>query len=206
SWVLLGQADPVGCPAADCPPPTRIRSVESTYDTEAYELTFATPTTPEGLRLRAEVDWAAGGGRYRVSVTALAFDDPATGAEVSVDDPPPRPGPPRSGWTTSALAASSRDRWPPGSRPCAAASRPARSAPCAASGSPSATRPSWPGCTRSAARTSPARPPWPGSCWPPGSCPAGTCGRPSSGVAATPRGTSATATSRSSPPPATACW
>ena len=60
SWVLLGQADPVGCPAADCPPPTRIRSLESTYDTEAYELTFATPTTPEGLRLRAEVDWAAG--------------------------------------------------------------------------------------------------------------------------------------------------
>jgi hypothetical protein len=86
SWVLLGQADPVGCPATDCPPPTRIRSLESTYDTEAYELTFATPTTPEGLRLRAEVDWAAGGGRYRVSVTALAFDDPATAAEVWLDD------------------------------------------------------------------------------------------------------------------------
>jgi len=86
SWVLLGQADPVGCPATDCPPPTRIRSLESTYDTEAYELTFATPTTPEGLRLRAEVDWTAGGGRYRVSVTALAFDDPATAAEVWLDD------------------------------------------------------------------------------------------------------------------------
>jgi hypothetical protein len=85
-WVLLGQADPVGCPATDCPPPTRIRSLESTYDTEAYELTFATPTTPEGLRLRAEVDWAAGGGRYRVSVAALAFDDPATAAEVWLDD------------------------------------------------------------------------------------------------------------------------
>jgi hypothetical protein len=85
-WVLLGQGDPVGCPATDCPSPTRIRSLESTYDTEAYELTFATPTTPEGLRLRAEVDWAAGGGRYRVSVAALAFDDPATAAEVWLDD------------------------------------------------------------------------------------------------------------------------
>jgi hypothetical protein len=85
-WVLLGQADPVGCPAGDCPPPTRIRSLESTYDTEAYELTFATPTTPEGLRLRAEVDWAAGAGRYRVTVAALAFDDPATAAEVWLDD------------------------------------------------------------------------------------------------------------------------
>jgi hypothetical protein len=85
-WVLLGQADPVGCPATDCPPPTRIRSLESSYDTEAYELTFATPTTPEGLRLRAEVDWAAGGARYRVTVAALAFDDPATAAEVWLDD------------------------------------------------------------------------------------------------------------------------
>ena len=85
-WVLLGQTDPVGCPASDCPPPTRIRSLESSYDSEAYELTFATPTTPEGLRLRAEVDWAAGGGRYRVSVAALTFDDPATTAEVWLDD------------------------------------------------------------------------------------------------------------------------
>ena len=85
-WVLLGQTDPVGCPASDCPPPTRIRSLESSYDSEAYELTFATPTTPEGLRLRAEVDWAAGGGRYRVGVTVLAFDDPATTAEVWLDD------------------------------------------------------------------------------------------------------------------------
>ena len=85
-WVLLGQTDPVGCPASDCPPPTRIRSLESSYDSEAYELTFATPTTPEGLRLRAEVDWAAGGGRYRVGVAVLAFDDPATTAEVWLDD------------------------------------------------------------------------------------------------------------------------
>jgi hypothetical protein len=76
-WVLLGQADGV-CQGDDCPSPTRIRSLESSYAGEAYELTFATPTTPEGLRLRAEVDWAAGGGRYRVGVTVLAFDDPAS--------------------------------------------------------------------------------------------------------------------------------
>jgi hypothetical protein len=85
-WVLLGQPDPVGCPAGDCPDPTRIRSLESSYDAEAYELTFATPSTPEGLRLRASVDWDAGGGRYRVSVRALALDDPGTAAEVWLDD------------------------------------------------------------------------------------------------------------------------
>ena len=84
-WVLLGQADPVGC-AGDCPDPTRIRAVDSTYDSEAYELTFATPTTPDGLRLRASVDWTAGADRYQVRVAVLAFDDPATAAEVWLDD------------------------------------------------------------------------------------------------------------------------
>jgi hypothetical protein len=84
-WVLLGQPEGA-CPAGDCPAPTRIRSLESSYDTETYELTFATPTTAEGLRLRAAVDWEVGGGHYQVSVTALAFDDPATAAEVWLDD------------------------------------------------------------------------------------------------------------------------
>jgi hypothetical protein len=87
-WVLLGQADPGACPGADCPAPTRIRSLESSYAGEAYELTFATPARADGLRLRAAVDWGAGPGRYQVSVTALAFDDPATAAEVWLDDVP----------------------------------------------------------------------------------------------------------------------
>jgi hypothetical protein len=85
-WVLLGQPDTEACPGRDCPSPTRIRSLESSYAREAYELTFATPARADGLRLRAAVDWDAGGGRYRVSVTALAFDDPATAAEVWLDD------------------------------------------------------------------------------------------------------------------------
>jgi hypothetical protein len=85
-WVLLGQADPGACPGADCPEPTRIRSLASSYAGEAYELTFATPASADGLRLRAAVDWKAGPGRYRVSVTALAFDDPGTAAEVWLDD------------------------------------------------------------------------------------------------------------------------
>jgi hypothetical protein len=86
-WVRLGQDEPVGCRGGgDCPAPTRIRSLASSYAGEAYELTFATPADPEALRLRAGVDWAAGGGQYRVSVTALAFDDPATTAEVWLDD------------------------------------------------------------------------------------------------------------------------
>jgi hypothetical protein len=85
-WVLLGQADPVACPGGDCPAPTRIRSLKSSYAGEAYELTFATPASPDGLRLRAGVDWNAGQGRYRVSVTVLAFDDPASAAEVWLDD------------------------------------------------------------------------------------------------------------------------
>src|SRR5918992_1018077 len=85
-WVLLGQGDDGTCPAEGCPLPTRIRTLESAYATEAYELTFATPASPEGLRLRARVDWDAGGGRYQVSVTALSMDDPATTAEIWLDD------------------------------------------------------------------------------------------------------------------------
>jgi hypothetical protein len=85
-WVLLGQPEAGACRTGDCPAPTHIRSLESSYDTEAYELTYATPATPDGLRLRAAVDWAAGGGRWRVSVSALAFDDPAAEAEVWLDD------------------------------------------------------------------------------------------------------------------------
>jgi hypothetical protein len=86
-WVLLGQDEAVGCRGGgDCPAPTRIRSLASSYAGEAYELTFATPANPEALRLRARVDWDAGGGHYRVSVTAVAFDDPATTAEVWLDD------------------------------------------------------------------------------------------------------------------------
>jgi hypothetical protein len=85
-WVLLGQTAEGTCQGGNCPAPTRIRSLESSYDSEAYELTFSTPAVPDGLRLRAVVDWDAGGGRYRVGVTALAFDDPATTAEVWLDD------------------------------------------------------------------------------------------------------------------------
>ncbi|HXQ57913.1 MAG TPA: hypothetical protein VOA19_19255, partial [Actinomycetes bacterium] len=50
-WVLLGQADPGACQGADCPAPTRIRSLASSYAHEAYELTFATPARADGLRL-----------------------------------------------------------------------------------------------------------------------------------------------------------
>jgi hypothetical protein len=84
-WVLLGQADGA-CQGGDCPAPTRIRSLGSSYAGEAYELTFATPARADGLRLRAAVDWDAGPGRYRVSVRLLAFDDPASPAEVWLDD------------------------------------------------------------------------------------------------------------------------
>ena len=84
--MLLGQPEAGACRTGDCPAPTHIRSLESSYDTEAYELTYATPATPDGLRLRAAVDWAVGGGRWRVSVSALAFDDAAAEAEVWLDD------------------------------------------------------------------------------------------------------------------------
>jgi hypothetical protein len=85
-WVLLGQVEGVACQAGDCPEPTRIRSLASSYASESHELTFATPTTPEGLRLRVEVDWDAGGDRYRVSVAVVAFEDRSTAAEIWLDD------------------------------------------------------------------------------------------------------------------------
>jgi hypothetical protein len=85
-WVLLGQGDPGDCGTRACPAQTRIRALESSYATEAHELTFATPANPEALRLRASVDWGSGEGRYRVSVAVVAFDDPATTAEVWLDD------------------------------------------------------------------------------------------------------------------------
>jgi hypothetical protein len=86
-WVLLGQVEGVGCQAGDCPEPTRIRTLASSYASESYELTFATPATPEGLRLRAKVDWVAGGGsRYRVSVAVVAFEDRSTAAEIWLGD------------------------------------------------------------------------------------------------------------------------
>jgi hypothetical protein len=85
-WVLLGQGDGAPCPAEGCPSPTRIRSLSSTYADEAYELTFATPSRDDGLRLRASVDWGAPGGRWQVRVAALAFDDPVRSAEVWLDD------------------------------------------------------------------------------------------------------------------------
>lgn len=85
-WVLLGQGDNGTCEPSACPLPTAIRSLESGYATEAYELRYATPSSADGLRLRARIDWDVGGGRYQVSVTALSFDDPATTAEVWLDD------------------------------------------------------------------------------------------------------------------------
>ncbi|HEV3497575.1 MAG TPA: hypothetical protein VHA34_14615, partial [Actinomycetes bacterium] len=85
-WVLLGQGHDGSCPAQECPLPTRIRILESAYASEAYELIYATPSSAEGLRLRARVDWDVGDGRYQVSVTALSFDDPATTAEVWLND------------------------------------------------------------------------------------------------------------------------
>jgi hypothetical protein len=85
-WVLLGQGDGSPCPPGSCPSATRIRTLATTYDTEAYELTFATPARPDGLRLRADVDWDAAGGRYQVRVGVLAFDNPSAPAEVWLDD------------------------------------------------------------------------------------------------------------------------
>jgi len=85
-WVLLGQGAPGDCRPGRCPALTNIRILESAYAAEAYELTFATPARADGLRLRVRVDWAAVRGRYRVSVTAAAFQDTATTAEVWLDD------------------------------------------------------------------------------------------------------------------------
>jgi len=85
-WVLLGQGDGSPCAPGSCPSATRIRTLATGYDTEAYELTFATPARPDGLRLRADVDWDAGGGRYEVRVAVLGFDDPSAPAEVWLDD------------------------------------------------------------------------------------------------------------------------
>ncbi|MFL6192306.1 MAG: hypothetical protein ACJ75E_21155, partial [Actinomycetes bacterium] len=85
-WVLLGQGDDGTCEASACPLPTAIRSLESGYATEAYELRYATPSSADGLRLRARVDWDAGAARYEVRVGVLAFDDPAGTAEVWLDD------------------------------------------------------------------------------------------------------------------------
>ena len=85
-WVLLGQGDGGPCPPGGCPSATRIRSLETSYAAEAYELTFATPAGADGLRLRASVDWGAGGGRYRVRVAALGFEGPPATAEVWLDD------------------------------------------------------------------------------------------------------------------------
>jgi hypothetical protein len=87
-WVLLGQVEGVACGGGDCPEPTRIRSLASSFASETYELTFDTPTIPGGLRLRAKVDWAAGAGRYRVTVTVAEFQDRSTAAEVWLDDVP----------------------------------------------------------------------------------------------------------------------
>jgi hypothetical protein len=84
-WVLLGQRDG-GCGSGDCSGLTRITMVETSYASEAYELTFATPAGADRLRLRASVDWDAGGGRYRVSVTPTAMDEQAATAEVWLDD------------------------------------------------------------------------------------------------------------------------
>jgi hypothetical protein len=98
-WVLLGQ-DAGSCPAGRCPDPTRITTLESSYAAEAYELAFTAPGGAGGLVLRARVDWAAGGGRYQVAVTPVAFTGRAAGAEVWLDDvrlgtlAPPAPGAP----------------------------------------------------------------------------------------------------------------
>jgi hypothetical protein len=40
----------------------------------------------DGLRLRVRADWGAGSDRYRITVTAAAFNDQATAAEVWLDD------------------------------------------------------------------------------------------------------------------------
>jgi hypothetical protein len=85
-WVLLGQASPDGCRGSSCPALTRITTLASSYASEAYELQFATPARPDGLRLRVRVDWDAGPDRYRVTVSAAAFNDQATSAEVWLDD------------------------------------------------------------------------------------------------------------------------
>ena len=64
------------------------------------ELTSATPARPAGLRLRADVDWDAGGGRYEVRVGVLAFDAPSAPAEVWLDDRPLS----RDAWTWDAAS------------------------------------------------------------------------------------------------------
>jgi hypothetical protein len=85
-WVLLGQGATDRCQAASCPALTRITSLGSSYDLEAYELQYATPAMADGLRLRVRADWGAAPGRYRVSVSVAAFNDQATSAEVWLDD------------------------------------------------------------------------------------------------------------------------
>jgi hypothetical protein len=98
-WVLLGQ-DAGPCPPGDCPDPTRITTLESSYAAEAYELAFTAPGGSDRLVLRARVDWAAGGGRYQIEVTPLAATGRAAGAQVWLDDvrlgtlAPPAPGAP----------------------------------------------------------------------------------------------------------------
>jgi hypothetical protein len=86
-WVLAGQTRSERCRPADCPSVTRITRLESSYAAEAYELTFASPATADGLRLRVRVDWNAGRGRHLVTVTAAELlDRSLDSAEVWLGD------------------------------------------------------------------------------------------------------------------------
>ena len=85
-WVLAGAVRPGRCGPVDCSSLTQITKLESSYDTEAYEVVFATPARSDALRLRVSVDWRPDPEHYRITVTATGMADPAASADVWLDD------------------------------------------------------------------------------------------------------------------------
>ncbi|MEA5454871.1 hypothetical protein SPF06_09070 [Sinomonas sp. JGH33] len=86
-WVLLGQGRAGDC-MPGCTGATSITAVAASATTETYRVSFASPTTPDALRVTVSLDWAAAPGQFSVTVSNPQLTDKGTSAQLWLDEEP----------------------------------------------------------------------------------------------------------------------
>ncbi|UKA62126.1 hypothetical protein [Arthrobacter sp. FW306-04-A] len=86
-WELLGQGHAGDC-LPKCSGASSITPGSSDTTTETFTVSFATPSTPDALRIAVALDWAAAPGRFSVTVSDPQMTDTQTSAELWLDDVP----------------------------------------------------------------------------------------------------------------------
>ncbi|MCH6471549.1 hypothetical protein [Sinomonas terrae] len=86
-WVLLGQGRAGDC-IPQCTGASSITPVTASTTTEAYAVSFSSPSKSDALRVTVSLDWAYRPGQFSITLSTPQLNDRSTSAQLWLDDVP----------------------------------------------------------------------------------------------------------------------